>query len=40
MYGGLGALRQPEDKNRKLKQIVADLSPDRHILQDVPAKKL
>ncbi len=37
---GWGALRQPEDENRKLKQIVADLRLDRHILQDVPAKKL
>jgi hypothetical protein len=26
-------------KNRKLKQLVADLSLDKHILQDVLAKK-
>lgn len=45
MYGGLGAgesrrVKQLEDKNRKLKQLVADLSLDKHILQDVLAKKL
>ena len=27
-------------ENRKLKQLVADLSLDKHILQDVLAKKL
>jgi len=40
LYGGLGVgelrrLRQLEDENRKLKQLVADLSLDKHILQDV-----
>lgn len=45
LYGGLGVgelrrLRQLEDENRKLKQLVADLSLDKHILQDVLSKKL
>ncbi len=44
-YGGLEAgelrrLKQLEDENRKLKQLVADLSLDKHVLQDVIAKKL
>jgi putative transposase len=44
-YGGLGVgelrrVKQLEDENRKLKQLVADLSLDKHILQDVLAKKL
>jgi len=39
LYGGLGVgelrrLRQLEDENRKLKQLVADLSLDKHVLQD------
>ena len=34
--GGLSS----SDENRKLKQLVADLSLDKHILQDVLAKKL
>ena len=43
LYGGIGTgelrrLRQLEDENRKLKQLVADLSLDKHILQDVLAK--
>ena len=43
LYGGLGTgelrrLRQLEEENRKLKQLVADLSLDKHILQDVLAK--
>jgi putative transposase len=29
-----------EDENRQLKQLVADVSLDKHILQDVLAKKL
>ena len=29
-----------EDENRKLKQLVADLSLDKHMLQEVIAKKL
>ena len=44
-YGGLGAtefrrLRQLEEENRKLKQMVADLSLDKHMLQEVIQKKL
>lgn len=44
-YGGLEAgelrhLKQLEDENRKLKQLVADLSLDKHVLQDVIAKEL
>ncbi len=43
-YGGLGTpeireLRQLRDENSKLKQLVADLSLDRKMLQDVLAKK-
>ena len=43
VYGGLGVgelrrLKQLEDENRQLKQLVADLSLDKHILQDVLAK--
>ena len=34
-----GVTNQLEDENRKLKQLVADLSLDKHILQDVLAKK-
>jgi putative transposase len=45
VYGGLGVdelrrLKQLEDENRKLKQLVADPSLDKHILQDVLSKKL
>lgn len=45
MYGGLGPselkrLRQLEEENRKLKQLVADLSLDKAMLQEVVAKKL
>jgi putative transposase len=44
-YGGLGVselrrLRQLEEENRQLKQLVADLSLDRHMLQEVIRKKL
>ena len=44
MYGGLRVgelqrLKLIEEENRKLKQLVADLSLDKHILQDVLAKK-
>ena len=43
-YGGVGPselrrLRQLEEENRKLKQIVADLSLDKAMLQAVVAKK-
>ncbi len=42
-YGGLELseakrLRQLEDENRKLKQLVADLSLDKQALQDVLSK--
>lgn len=44
-YGGLGMselrrLKQLEEENRKLKQMVADLSLDKYMLQDVLSKKL
>ena len=44
-YGGLGVselrkLRQLEEENRHLKQLVADLSLDKQMLQDVLRKKL
>ena len=43
-FGGLGVselreLRQLRDENRKLKQLVADLSLDKHILQESMRKK-
>jgi putative transposase len=45
LYGGLGSselrrLKQLEEENRRLKQMVADLSLDKHMLQDVLSKKL
>ena len=44
-FGGMGVselrrLRQLEEENRKLKQLVADLSLDKVMLQDVLRKKL
>jgi putative transposase len=44
-YSGLGVselrrLKQLEEENRQLKKLVADLSLDKHMLQDVIAKKL
>jgi putative transposase len=44
-YGGLGPselkrLRLLEDGNRKLKQLVADLSLDKAMLQEVVTKKI
>jgi len=44
-YGGLGSdelrrLRQLEEENYKLKQIVADLTLDKAMLQEVISKKL
>jgi putative transposase len=44
-YAGLGLselreLRQLREENSKLKRLVADLSLDRHILQEIIAKKL
>ncbi len=43
-YGGLGVselreLRQLKEENAKLKQMVADLSLDKHMLQEVLKKK-
>jgi len=45
LYGGLGTgelrrLKQLEKENRKVKQLVADLSLDKPILKDVLSKKL
>ena len=44
-FAGMGVaelrrLRQLEEENRKLKQLVADLSLDKTMLQEVIAKKL
>lgn len=44
-YEGMGVsevreLRQLREENAKLKQLVADLSLDKHMLQEVIAKKL
>lgn len=44
-FGGLGItelrkLRQLEDENAQLKKLVADLSLDKHMLQEVIKKKL
>jgi putative transposase len=44
-FGGMGVaeirrLKQLEDENKRLKQMVADLSLDKQILQDVLSKKL
>lgn len=44
-YGGLGItelrrLRQLEDENSRLKQIVADLTLDKQMLQDVLKKNV
>jgi putative transposase len=43
-FAGMGVaerrrLRQLEDENRQLKQLVADLSLDKHMLQEVLRKK-
>jgi len=45
LYGGLGLsevrrLKQLEEENRRLKQMVADLSLDKYMLQDVLSRKL
>jgi putative transposase len=42
-YAGMGVaelrrLRQLEEENRKLKQLVADLTLDKHMLQEVSEK--
>lgn len=44
-FGGLmpsevRRLRQLEEENRRLKQLVADLNLDKHMLQEVLSKKL
>ena len=41
-YSGLGLseLRELREENSKLKHLVADLSLDRHILQEIVQKKL
>ena len=44
-YRGIGVqelreLRQLRDENRTLKRVVADLTLDRHILQEIVSKKL
>jgi putative transposase len=44
-YGGVGVpelrkLRALEQENTKLKKLVADLSLDKHILQEVLSKKV
>lgn len=44
-YAGLGIselreLRQLREENQKLKTLVADLTLDKHILQDVLSKKV
>lgn len=44
-FAGMGVaelrrLRQLEDENRQLKQLVADLTLDKHMLQEVLRKKL
>ena len=45
VYEGMGVaevrrLKQLEEENRKLKQLVADLTLDKTMLQDVLSKKL
>lgn len=44
-YAGIGVselrrLKHVEEENRKLKQLVADLSLDKHMLQEIVRKKL
>jgi putative transposase len=44
-FGGMGVvelrrLKQLEEENRKLKQLVADLSLDKKMLQDVLSKEV
>ena len=44
-FSGMGVaelrrLRQPEDENRRLKRLVADLSLDKEMLQEVLRKKV
>ena len=39
VWESLRRLKQLEEENRKLKQLVADLSLDKHILQEVVRKE-
>lgn len=44
-FAGMGVaelrkLRQLQEENRKLKQLVADLTLDKHMLQEVLSKKV
>ncbi len=44
-YAGMGVaemrrVKQLEDENRRLKQLVADLTLDKHMLQEVLARKI
>jgi putative transposase len=39
-YAGLGVLRSLREENGRLKRIVADLTLDRQILQEIVSKKL
>jgi putative transposase len=39
MPSELKRLRQLEEENKRLKQMVADLSLDKHMLQEVLSKK-
>lgn len=44
-YGGMGVselrrIRQLEEENRRLKQVVADLTLDKQMLQEVLSRKL
>lgn len=44
-YNGMGTielrrLKELDDENKELKQLVAELSLDKHILQEVMRKKL
>jgi putative transposase len=44
-FAGMGVaelrrLRQLEDENKQLKQLVADLTLDKHMLQEIIRKKL
>ncbi len=44
MYGGLGVgelrLKLLEEENRKLRQLVADLRLDKHILKEVLSRNI
>lgn len=40
LFSEMRRLRDPEDENNRLKRIVADLTLDREMLQDVIKRKL